>query len=313
MLTESGDLASMGKVVERAELAFLLGKPLDADVLREALQGVLLGDREFGGWDQIAMRSGIVRTRRIRSGARAGLTPSRRSRDHRHEVILRGILAGLNSVEFEDQLFAFIHDELAESFRIQRWLFLDENTGATRRLGDNLSVGERPGSEGLTLEEEALLKEARSIAGIRRLAGNPSQYAASESGLACLAFVMGESGGQRLTCLIWCDSACGEFLLEMLRDLRHGLNLTLRRIVESEQRAEDARALAHRVSEELKTPVGALTHALHRMRGEAERAGMSTEWVDRVLSESQRVVRVVNHLEGEMLSKRPIAPFTSHS
>lgn len=68
----------------------------------------------------------------------------------------------------------------------------------------------------------------------------------------------------------------------------------------AEARAIAAHSLAKRVSEELRTPVGALTHAIDRLRGEVERAGMSTEWVDRVSSESERVVRVVEHLESEM-------------
>ena len=47
-------------------------------------------------------------------------------------------------------------------------------------------------------------------------------------------------------------------------------------------------------------PVGALTHAIDRLRGEAARAGMSSEWVDRVSSESERVVRAMEQLEGEI-------------
>ena len=33
---------------------------------------------------------------------------------------------------------------------------------------------------------------------------------------------------------------------------------------------------------------------------EAKRVGMQTEWVDRVLSESERVARAIEHLEAEM-------------
>jgi signal transduction histidine kinase len=78
--------------------------------------------------------------------------------------------------------------------------------------------------------------------------------------------------------------------------------MAFERIREAHQRAAAARDLARRVSEELRTPVGALSHAIDRLRGEAERAGISIEWMDRVSSESERVVRVVEHFEGEMLA-----------
>jgi signal transduction histidine kinase len=86
----------------------------------------------------------------------------------------------------------------------------------------------------------------------------------------------------------------------MIRELQSGLQLVFRRISLADARTEAARRLAQHVSEELRRPVGALTDAIDRLRGEPERAGMSTEWVDRVSSESQRVARAVEHLTGEM-------------
>lgn len=91
-------------------------------------------------------------------------------------------------------------------------------------------------------------------------------------------------------------------LVSMLRELQVGLQMAFGRICDAEARAVAAYEPARRVSEELRTPVGALTHAIDRLRGEAERAGLSTEWVDRASSESERVVRVVEHLNDEMFA-----------
>ena len=102
--------------------------------------------------------------------------------------------------------------------------------------------------------------------------------------------------------MIWADRSRTASLVSMLRELQMGMQMAFRRIRLAEARALAARRLAKRVSEELRMPVGALTHAIDRLRGEAERVGMQTEWVDRVSSESERVVRVVEHLEGEILT-----------
>lgn len=66
-------------------------------------------------------------------------------------------------------------------------------------------------------------------------------------------------------------------------------------------RAELVRTLAARVSQELRAPVEELAIAIDRLRGEAARAGMSIESLDRVSCESERVARVVEHLEGVLL------------
>ena len=85
--------------------------------------------------------------------------------------------------------------------------------------------------------------------------------------------------------------------------------MAFRRIRAAEARAAAAQSLAERVSRELRTPVGALAHAIDRLRGEVERAGLASEWVERVSSESDRVVRAVQHVEDEMRQKpAPSAP-----
>ena len=99
--------------------------------------------------------------------------------------------------------------------------------------------------------------------------------------------------------------------MNMMRDLQAGLQMAMRRIQGAEARAMSARRLAHRVSEELRTPVGALTHAIDRLRGEAERAGLDSEWVDRVTSESQRVVRAMQHVEDELRQESVLQVSTS--
>ncbi len=314
LMTQSRDLASMGKVVEQAEISFLLAKPLDVSAFRDALRNVLLGNREFGGWDQVALHQGRTIAGRIDSRLHTNGTPTHPTKDFRHEMILRGLLAGLNSVEFEDRLFSLLDLELAEEFQVERWLCVDEKEGNAKRVRRDWRVAGDAQASKPSPEEVTLIREAQRFDGVRRLVGGDgaSRDAAERNRLVCLGFVLEEAGSRALTCLVWCDAACGATLLEMLRDLRHGLKLTLRRIRDAERRAEEARQLAHRVSEELKSPVGALTHALDRMRGEAVRAGMSTESLDRVLSESHRVFQAVDHLKDEMSVDRPIAPAASN-
>lgn len=100
-----------------------------------------------------------------------------------------------------------------------------------------------------------------------------------------------------ITALVWVAPDRCTAVLALLREIQSGLQLAFRRIRDAEARATAARRLARRVSEELRTPVGALSHAIDRLRGEAVRAGMSTEWVDRVSSESQRLARAVELFE----------------
>ena len=309
LVTEEGELSLMGGAVDRADISFLLGKPWEATVLQQALRNVLLGERAFKGWDQVSVRpSGALSRHVARPRTRDDASALRAQRDSHHEVILRGILAGLNSVESEHQLFELVDRELAEAFRIQRWLCVDSPSGEVSRIRGQRGIEESALDALPSREEQALLREARSFEGVRSLS---LPQTTSQTRRGCLGFVMEEAGNQVLTCLVWCDEDQAESLLEMLSDLRHGLNLTIRRIRDAECRAMEARQLADRVSQELKKPVGALTHAVDRMRGEAVRAGMPTEWVDRVLSESQRVVRAVDHLEGEMFSDRPSLPLTT--
>lgn len=311
LLVQEENWASVGKAVAQAEISFLLRKPLDAHTLREALRNVFLGGREFGGWDHVSPQKNGTVVRRIQSHVHTVRSSVHPAKDARHEMILRGLLAGLNSIEFEDQLFPFIDRELAEAFQIQRWLFQAKHEGAVTRVRDNISPNENAASGQPDAEEQMLLHEARGCKSARRLLSGDWRNAPERSRLVCLGFVLEETGETALTCLVWCDEACSEPLLEMLRDLRHGLNLTLRRVRDTERRAQAARELAHRVSLELKNPVGALTHAVDRMRGEAVRAGMPTDSLDRVLTESKRVFQAVDHLEDEIGSDRPIAPIAS--
>ncbi|MFK7898703.1 MAG: hypothetical protein AB8G23_22910 [Myxococcota bacterium] len=308
LIAEGKTLAVLGNAVEQAELSFLLAKPLDQGALGAALLRLVRGDRAFKDWDRVGMARNGLSQRRILKSAGAERIVSGLGENHRHEVILRGLLAGLNSVESEAQLFDLIDHELTEAFQIHRWLRMDHSSRDIIRVETGQLAQPSRGQAEASPSEEALLAEAERYAGIRKLnppsAGRPGGKRAG----TCLGFVMGEAAGPRLTCLVYCDASTGDALLEMFRDLRHGLNLTIRRIGDAARRSDAARELANLVSEELKTPVGALTHAIHRMRGEAARAGVPTEWVERVLSESQRVVRAVDQLEGEVFAERPVAP-----
>ncbi|HEB89395.1 MAG TPA: hypothetical protein ENI85_07475 [Deltaproteobacteria bacterium] len=108
--------------------------------------------------------------------------------------------------------------------------------------------------------------------------------------------------GRSIDCLVWVERVRAFRLLAILRELQSALEMTFLRICQADERADAARRLATRVSEQLRTPVGALTHAVDQLRGEAERVGLPSEWVERVSSESERVARVVEHLRDEMLA-----------
>ncbi len=99
----------------------------------------------------------------------------------------------------------------------------------------------------------------------------------------------------------------GGTLGQVFRALQPGLQLTLQRIRAAERRARAASRLAETVSEELRTPIGALAHAVDRLRGEAEREGLSSESVERVCSESARMARAVAQVEGEIRTEQAAA------
>ncbi|MEZ4354602.1 MAG: response regulator [Myxococcota bacterium] len=277
--------------IERAGLAFVVHKPWSPASLRATVREVLGGRPDFATWSRLP-------TRRPKSGP---TEPSESPRDlgRQHEIIVRGLLAGFNSCEFESEVYELLHAELSESLGVERWLWLNEERDLAMRIAGDWPIEEALPSASLSERERMLLARARRSFRITRLEAT----GAGRDGLVCLGLAIRVAGRRAASGLVWLEARSASVFAAMLRELQAGLEMAFRRIREAQVRAEAARRLARRVSEELRTPVGALTHAIDRLRGEAERAGLPPEWVDRVSSESRRVVEAVEHLEGEMLSE----------
>ena len=130
--------------------------------------------------------------------------------------------------------------------------------------------------------------------------------------MARLGFSLHEEGEVLLTLVMEIAPERINEALGLLGAVRGGLGMALHRIHQESDRAHAARRLARRVSDELRSPVGALTNAIAGLRSEAERAGMAADWVDRVSSESERVLRAVKNVEQEMRvdlrDRRPSGP-----
>lgn len=292
------------RAIEAADLAFVLTKPWSVQSLRATIRDVLHGTRERPGWSRLPLDP----VSRLRTEQQAA---SLRASGRAHDVLVRGLLAGLNSCEFETEVFELVHSELAEPFRLIRWLWIDEESELATRVAGDWPVESGIPLARLSQDEGRRLEQARRSSRITRLDAPEPVTRRAVARSACLGLVIRQAGHRAITGLVWADRARSAELLTLLRELQGGLQMAFGRIREAEARSRAARQLAERVSAELRTPVGALTHAINRLRGEVERAGMPTEWVDRVSSESERVVRAVEHLEGQMLSGQTRAVSTS--
>ncbi|MEZ4330176.1 MAG: hypothetical protein R3F35_00340 [Myxococcota bacterium] len=283
--------------LERAAPSFVLARPWNAAFLRHAIRDSLGGSLEFASWEH---RSPVARRRPVPLAT----GPEGDAPDRRIDLLARGLLAGLNSCESEAEVFELLHAELAATFGALRWLWLDEESGSASSI-----VGDWPLETGLRIDalgrdEHRLLEDARRSSRITRLGGAPQAGRGDVEAPACIGFALKDGHRRLSTILVWVTPGRCTGLSTLLREIQSGLRRAVRRIREAEARALAARRLARRVSEELRTPVGALSHAIDRLRGEALRAGLSTEWVDRVSSESARLVRVVELFEDEIVSDR---------
>lgn len=278
--------------LDRAGLSFLLAKPWNAGFLRTAIRESLFGQGELAAWEHRAATSMNAASTRL-SGPVEDI-------DRRLDLLARGLLGGFNSCESESEIFELLHAELAGALDSQRWLWFDEGRGiAARIVGDwPLESGLR--IESLLVEEQTLLAHARRGSRVTRLDDRRADASGELAESACVGFTVKDGGLRLVTALVWVTPGRCSAMLALLREIQSGLQLAFRRIHDAEARALAARRLARRVSEELRTPVGALSHAIDRLRGEAVRAGMSTEWVDRVSSESERLARAVELFEDEI-------------
>lgn len=296
LVTTEAGLDFKRTAIDTAGLSFLLTKPWSPEALRQTIREVLAGDPEYSGWDRFSASCDSSSNRVERSFTSLAET-------RRHEVLLRGLLAGLNSCEIQTEVFELIHCEIGEAFRTSHWLWVDEENERATRVSGDWPVEDGIRLEGLSELEGHFLALARRSLRVTRLdEGRPGSLEIRDRG-ACLSFAIRIGGRRTITCVVWGERSSASALASTLRELQVGLQMAFQRIREAELRADAARVLARRVSDELRTPVGALTHAIDRLRGEAERAGLSTEWIDRVSSESERVSRAVEHLEGEMLAR----------
>ncbi len=284
--------------IERGGLCFLLSKPWSARSLRRSVRDALGTRSDFATW--IRVPTGFERDDR-----RAGCLPDRDPIASEHRMLLRGLLAGLGACESHSEIFALLHAELAGPFRLGASLWLDESSGLVTRFEGFVPVATTLRTTSLRLSEQRAIDRARRIGGVACLdqADSYGEFPAllgADRG-AWVGMRVCEGSQPIATGLVSVDSAKAPRLVSLLRELEVAMHRAVARIQSRNERAELARGLAERVSQELRTPIGALAHAIDRLRGEAQRTGMSTEWIDRVACESERVARVVEDLEGELL------------
>jgi DNA-binding NarL/FixJ family response regulator len=293
LVINSAAVSFIRGAIERAGLCFLLGKPWSRSSLRKIVREILGSGAEFKGWTNLTSAGSSLPTEPTVPIESLDST-------REHEILLRGLLAGLKSCESDSEVFELLHTELAIPFSVSEWLWIDEERAVGTRI-----AGDWPVEEGVSLKKlestvHQLLGKARQSVRVTRLDEIATASQGGPGRTMCLGLAIRDGGRRTRTCLIWADRRRLVPLVSMIRELQSGLQLVFRRISLADARTEAARRLAQHVSEELRRPVGALTDGIDRLRGEPERAGMSTEWVDRVSSESQRVARAVEHLTGEM-------------
>ena len=297
LVTTNREEGFVRSAIDRAGLSFLLTRPWNPESLRQTIREVIDGDLESTGW-----RRNLSKTPATTSSCFDLREPLEIAR--LDETILRGLLVGLNSCESEVEVFRLLHSETSGAFRVSRWLWVDENEALAARVAHEGMIEAGVRLDELSADELRLLSEARTSGRISRLSTEAVEGTSRLARNVCVALplrVARNESRRTMTCLVWLERFRAFGFVSVLRELQEALQMTFLRIHEAEARAEAARRLATRVSEQLRLPVGALTHAVDRLRGEARRAGLPSEWIDRVSSESERVARVVKHLEGEMM------------
>lgn len=288
-------LRSKRRAIETADLAFLLVKPWDPRDLRRVLRDVVGRDAEYAGWSH-------ARPLAIREHSREPLERPAWRLDRRDDTVLRGLLAGLNSCETTGEVFELLHAELAEPCGVRRWLWIDDARAQGGRLEGDGPADPDVSEASLAEADRKRLSQARGSLRVARL-GDPDVSSADSGSSTCyLGWPFRLEHARSITILVQVDRNRACLAIVMLRELQGGLRRAIQRVDAAERRAIAARALARRVSEEVRIPVGALTHAIDRLRSEAERIGLASEWMDRISSESERVARAVEGFEGDVLS-----------
>ncbi len=114
LVTASEGVAFIRGAIQRAGLSFLVSKPWSPTSLRKTVREVLGGNVEYEGWNSAVAAGHAIPYER-------GLESEPQLPEREHEILLRGLLAGLNSCEFEAEVFELLHTELAIPFRVSEW------------------------------------------------------------------------------------------------------------------------------------------------------------------------------------------------
>ena len=290
------------RAIEQADLAFVLEKPWETVRLRRTVRRILDGGRRADGWRILRLgHEGL-------GPATSDPTGSQRGWDLQKRV--RRLLTDLNACEREREVVQLLDSEIAPLFGIQRWLWVDEGTSNAIRISRGVCSESHVSAAGLTLAERRALERV----GDRQRPG--AIEADPMSGLDApdqAVFTMSIQCPSQppLRCVLWADGRHSSRLVAVLRDLRFGVRNALSRIRQAEARAAAARSLARRVSDEIRTPAGALAHAIDRLRADADRAGMPPEWMERVSLESRRLMAAVEDFEGDLFEESQPSTSTS--
>ena len=232
--------------IERAGLIFLLPKPWSIEGLRRTLRELFGSTQPYAGWSgPEALRT--PRPSEVGPSLDVGAG---------HEVLLRGLLAGLNSCATENEVFELLRSELAGAFGGMRWLWVDESGGLATRLSGDWALEEAIELERLPESDRVCLAKARRSVRVARLEVAASVDAVQGEDEACLGFGLRVADQRVWTGLVWTKPADGAACLQVLRELIGGLQLAVQRIRDARARSLAARELARRVSEDLRTPVG---------------------------------------------------------
>ncbi len=282
--------------IRKAGISLVLKKPWRAETLRRSLESLIADKSLYRTWREVRPVAATGR------GVRHEVESSAR---RRRDVALHGMLAGLNSCESEEDVYRLLHDEISGLFRVTGWIWA---CGASESLvAIDCDGGIEAISDHEMLDERLRLglEEAGRHHGVSRLdEGMNRRRAVGATVLVGWNFDLPGTSGIAISGLAKVEPSDAAALCSLLREMAGGLRLALERILAAQDRSRVASDLARRVSEELRMPIGALSHAIDRLRGEALRLGLSSEWVDRVRSESERVARAVEHLEGQMVPER---------
>lgn len=304
LVTDLQDLEAIRPLLEAARLAFIVRKPWDAETLRRTIHLALDEEPDWTGWRSMTMDDAEVSASRARAALPGRARGSVRM-PPRRDLLVRGLLAGLNACDDEVGLFRLVHSELASSFETVRSLWLDEkNDRAFSFNADQSEWGERAWA-GVSTDDRQILAAARHVAAGAQLEISSDLTRRLRSDAALVGSSLHDQGERLMTLVLEIPATAANEALAVMGAIRSGLALALRRIHQAEARAEAARRLARRVSDELRSPLAELTSAVASLRSEAARAGMSADWVDRVTSESERIVRAVQTVEHEMRVEPP--------